>query len=391
MVTVENNNDMRRRADDGLEQDQKAIIERFIREGDIVLDTSLKIEDWGEYILQRIADVQLHRLDEENMSLDDYCRAKEIYRVNFLRVDERDQEFNVLLGAHQLIMKENIDYIQFRFTDTSPNSGAKLLQLLEDLQRHHYQIFLIQNHAALRIEKIVPSLSQFHNRYFLVVNGRLKRHVLGGPAEMFDLNVLCREHGIKPKGVIHIGAHEGKELANYLKMGYQKILFIEANPEVYQRLLDHIQGRDNVLAVNVAISDYDGMIELHVTNFDQSSSILPLKEHKDIYPGIQEAYQTKVPCRTLDQLLRDLELPPEDYNLLNIDIQGAELKALQGATQVLKNIDGINTEVNFAELYEGCALIHEIDEFLEKQGFQRVETTCPFHPSWGDAFYIRKK
>ncbi|MEW6065207.1 MAG: FkbM family methyltransferase [Bacillota bacterium] len=94
--------------------------------------------------------------------------------------------------------------------------------------------------------------------------------------------------------------------------------------------------------------------------------------------------------RTLDRLITELELTPEDFNILNIDIQGAELKALKGAVNVLHFIEVINTEVNFKELYEGCALIHEIDEFLEEHGFERIETTCPFHPSWGDAFYVRK-
>ncbi|WP_143338452.1 FkbM family methyltransferase [Desulforamulus profundi] len=31
--------------------------------------------------------------------------------------------------------------------------------------------------------------------------------------------------------------------------------------------------------------------------------------------------------RTLDRLITELELTPEDFNILNIDIQGAELKA----------------------------------------------------------------
>lgn len=82
-------------------------------------------------------------------------------------------------------------------------------------------------------------------------------------------------------------------------MGCQKVLFIEANPEVYKRLQEHIKGKENVLAANVTISDYNGSINLHVTSFDQSSSILPLKEHKKIYPAIQEVSQREVPCEPL--------------------------------------------------------------------------------------------
>jgi len=123
---------------------------------------------------------------------------------------------------------------------------------------------------------------------------------------------------------------------------------------------------------------------------DQSSSILPLKEHREIYQEITETEQISVPSKTLDSLLAELQLNPADFNLLNIDIQGAELLAFRGATNLLKHIEAINTEVNYQELYENCALIHQIDEFLESHGFERVATTTPYHPSWGDAFYIRQ-
>ena len=76
--------------------------------------------------------------------------------------------------------------------------------------------------------------------------------------------------------------------------------------------------------------------------------------------------------------------------MLSFDIQGAELLAFQGSINLLKHIEAINTEVNFEELYEGCALIDQIDDFLNLHGFQRVKTTTPYHPSWGDAFYVKK-
>jgi hypothetical protein len=108
-----------------------------------------------------------------------------------------------------------------------------------------------------------------------------------------------------------------------------------------------------------------------------------------LYPDIQETHQLIVKSKTLDTLLKELEFNLTDFNILNMDIQGAELLALQGATNWLKYVDAINTEVNYEELYEGCALIDQVDNFLERHGFERVATTSPYHPSWGDAFYVR--
>jgi FkbM family methyltransferase len=207
---------------------------------------------------------------------------------------------------------------------------------------------------------------------------------------MLDLQELCHKHLLTPKGVIHIGAHEGAEIKRYQAMGVHKVLFIEANPVVFERLSANLASIRNVQAVNCAISNQNGMVNLRVTSMDQSSSILPLKRHQEIYPHIKETDQVTVKGRTLDTLLNEMEIQASEYNIINLDIQGAELLALQGATDCLKYIDAINTEVNYEELYEGCALISQLDDFLWLHGFERVATVTPFHPSWGDAFYVRK-
>ncbi len=208
---------------------------------------------------------------------------------------------------------------------------------------------------------------------------------------MLDIKALCQKHSIKPCGVIHIGAHEGLEISLYQEMGFKNILFVEANPIVFRRLKENIGEMPNVKVANCAISNSNGETTLYVTSQDLSSSILPLKEHKIIYPFIVESCQIKVQSRTLDKLLKEIQLEPSDFNIINIDIQGAELMAFEGAINTLKHIDAINTEINYQELYEGCAIIDQIDEFLANKSFKRVATVTPFHPSWGDAFYVKKK
>ena len=53
-----------------------------------------------------------------------------------------------------------------------------------------------------------------------------------------------------------------------------------------------------------------------------------------------------------------------EYNFLNFDIQGAELKALKGMEEYLNKVDYLYTEVNSNYVYVGCALITELDEYL---------------------------
>jgi FkbM family methyltransferase len=208
---------------------------------------------------------------------------------------------------------------------------------------------------------------------------------------MIDIGAMFVAHGIKPRGVIHVGAHHGAELEGYLQMGFERVLFIEANPALIPRLKEKADAYSGkVFVANAAAMDADGLVMLNLASMDQSSSVLALYRHKEIYPTIKEAGQVEVPARRLDTLLVEIGLNPADFNFLNIDVQGAELMVLRGAVQLLGNIQAINTEINLAELYRGGALLGELESFLASSGFNRAAMVTPYHPTWGDAFYVRK-
>ena len=78
------------------------------------------------------------------------------------------------------------------------------------------------------------------------------------------------------------------------------------------------------------------------------------------------------------------------YNFINIDVQGYELEVFKGAEETLKHIDLILTEINKEEMYEGCALIGEMDEYMSERGFQRIATYWQQDgETWGDGLYLR--
>ena len=58
--------------------------------------------------------------------------------------------------------------------------------------------------------------------------------------------------------------------------------------------------------------------------------------------------------------------------------------------EYLNNIEYVYTEVNKKSVYKNCAIIEEIDEYLNNYGFYRVETVWTAEDC-GDAFYIKKK
>ncbi|MEB3343439.1 FkbM family methyltransferase [Okeania sp.] len=323
-------------------------------------------------------------------TIDNYCHSLGIKRINFLKIDVEGSELDVLHGCDKLLKQGKIDYIQFEYGGTYIDSKTTLKQVFNYLQSCRYLIFKMLPDRVDYLPQFLPEYENYGYANFLAVNERFNVNILGGKKDqMLDIAALCQEHSINISGVVHIGAHMGQELGEYQRMNVKKVLFIEANPVVSERLQKQVANLHNVQVVNCAITNRNGIVNLHVTSNEQSSSILPLKGHSNIYPNIKETHQVNVPGKTLDTLLQELGNQPEEFNFLNIDIQGAELLALQGATNLLKYVDAINTEINYEELYEGCALIDEIDEFLEQHGFERVATTTP-NPTWGDAFYIRK-
>lgn len=197
-------------------------------------------------------------------------------------------------------------------------------------------------------------------------------------------DVFERMPAYRPKrGVLHIGAHQLEEEPLYHACGItnEHILWIEANRDVIP------PGRTNVMEAVISDRDHEEVI-FKITNNGQSSSIFNLKMHLQEHPWVYEVERRPLTTITLNTLLQQHNIPLDSFDFMNLDIQGAELKALQGATGVLPHLRSIYTEVNEKELYEGCAFLTEMDGFLEGWGFQRVLTEMTPH-GWGDAFYIR--
>lgn len=257
------------------------------------------------------------------------------------------------------------------------------------------------------LEDVIVGVPERHGPLFAAfLQHYLRRHptAMSSPTPAawtfarMDLAWQFRRHEIKPRAVLHIGAHLGQELPLYLKMGFERALLVEANPallpdlekRVRQALKDSPTHRGcQVELAHYAITDRNGHIELRVNANSESSSVLALKQHLEHFPQMVEVERVRVPSRTLDSLLDGMGSAGESFNFLNIDVQGAELLVLSGGSKTLSHIDAICSEINFSELYEGCALAWQLDDFLKQHGFARVATHHPHKTAWGDAFYVK--
>jgi len=189
----------------------------------------------------------------------------------------------------------------------------------------------------------------------------------------------------KCKGIIHVGGHFGQEIPFYLEKITRNVIVYEPLDATFKTLFNSFGY--SVECRQKAVGNFNGEVELNVeeANAGQSSSVLKPKAHLEQYPQIVFTKTEKVPIVTLDS---DIE-NPEKFNVLAVDVQGYELEVFKGAEQLLKNhIEYILCEVNCAEMYENCAQIGDIDEYLGTLEFKRILTSWD-GGNWGDALYAR--
>ena len=179
------------------------------------------------------------------------------------------------------------------------------------------------------------------------------------------------------RGVVHVGAHRGEEVPVFRRFGFRHTLLIEANPHHVTEMRAIFAGDDDVRIEGTAIGDITGVVDLLLhtsrSGSTEPASLLPLKQLQEIVPTMRTASAIQVPITTLDELARRGSLEMERYNLLVVDVQGAERMVFRGARTLSAALDAIVTEVNLVPLYEGASLEADLLDDLRAMGF------CPRH------------
>jgi len=203
---------------------------------------------------------------------------------------------------------------------------------------------------------------------------------------LLDLPFLIQKHKMNINGVLHIGAHFGEENKVYESLNINKRIFFEPLNSNFLKLKENVG--DQSLLLKKALGNENKNVKMFVEtkNMGQSSSILEPILHLSQYPSITFDETEEVEMVKLD----DLGIPLDEYNFINIDVQGYELEVFKGATKTLNNIDYIMSEINRAELYKDCAKIQELIDFLSPYGFRLVEESW-LGGTWGDGLFIKYK
>ena len=150
---------------------------------------------------------------------------------------------------------------------------------------------------------------------------------------------------------VDIGANIGiYSLIASRKCGPGRIIAIEANPNIFQKLKLNLEvnGLTDVVAVNCAAYDTLGQIEFDLVDGDCEGRILDYQE-------LPTSTKINVEADTLPNILHKNNL--QAVSIIKLDVEGAEIEVLKGAEQLLRD----ESPVIIIDFY-----MREVADFLEK-------------------------
>jgi FkbM family methyltransferase len=186
----------------------------------------------------------------------------------------------------------------------------------------------------------------------------------------------------RPSSIVDIGANpvDGgppyKEMLDYglcTVTGFEPqerpLAFLEQHKGPLERYLPHVvgDGREHRLKITQA----EGMTSLLTPDPNQLRLFTPFLE----WGSVVEEHDVQT------HRLDDLDI--DDFDLLKIDVQGAELMVFQNGRERLRNAVAVQTEMSFVPLYLGQPTFGEVDGELRSQGF--VPHSMPEVKQWAIA------
>jgi len=222
-----------------------------------------------------------------------------------------------------------------------------------------------------RISALICKL--FGNRFYLALKYRNRP----------ETSFLRKVHG-----VIHVGANVGQERFLYDAFDLE-VLWIEPIPGIFEKLMNNIAPFPKQHAMNCLVTaEDDKEYQFHISNNEgESSSVLSLSKHKEIWPEVTYTKTIALSGVTLATLIARNRIDLAQFDALVLDTQGSEYEVLRGAISILGSVRFIKVEVPNFEAYEGCCRLEELTAFMSAHGFREV-CRIPFSHKEGVGTYF---
>jgi len=133
-----------------------------------------------------------------------------------------------------------------------------------------------------------------------------------------------------------VGANDGVFSLGYAATS-RVVHAFEPSEQACSRLVDRARERGitNIAVHRVALADTAGTMTLHRFSDDTFNSLYPRADDQLAHYSLRAAVSEEVGVVRLDDFVSAERMPPPD--VMKIDIEGAELFALRGATQTIRS------------------------------------------------------
>src|SRR5262249_53010535 len=148
------------------------------------------------------------------------------------------------------------------------------------------------------------------------------------------------------------------------------------NPELMPGLLRNIAPFPSQRAFCTLLGDCRREVDFHIaSNCGASSSLFALGSsavgRESLWPDIDLHIErtVRLPMETVDAFLAKHKIDLASFDTWVLDVQGAEVLVLVGATHSLRSCRVIRTEVSTVEVYEGGARYADLRAHFAAYGF----------------------
>jgi len=194
---------------------------------------------------------------------------------------------------------------------------------------------------------------------------------------------LFERHSIPyPKNALHVGMWKFEEADDYECLVGRNLYGVEANPVVFELYSKKTAQAYGFNAYNFAAGDTDiDSIDIY---FDPSRMDCSNQFDRTL-PNVVSVQQ-----RRLEGFIEEVGI---DFEFLNIDAEGSELKILKGLGDKINSINSMIIETSLHDIHRSGSSLDLVNEFLKSNGFDLIEIDSKFimpEYGWGDAFFSRR-
>ena len=181
---------------------------------------------------------------------------------------------------------------------------------------------------------------------------------------------MLRTHNVNL--IFDVGANAGQFGVLLREIGFDgKIVSFEPLSDARESL-QNISRNDPLwqIALQTAIGEENGEIEIQIAGNSQSSSVLDMLDtHVRAAPDSKYIGKEKVALRKLDSIAPDY-MDSNSIAFIKIDTQGYETQVMNGAKKLMSQIVGLQVEISLVPLYKGQCLFDEMLKKLKNDGFE---------------------